>query len=89
MVDYVPIEDLNLASKSEPETDWIEKEAFFSTKKRIFEVLSKFEQDVLRLYLGGFSYKTICEKLGKSEKSIGNALSRVRKKLRAEMEPEN
>ena len=89
MVDYVPIEDLNLASKSEPETDWIEKEAFFSTKKRIFEVLSKFEQDVLRLYLGGFSYKTIGEKLGKSEKSIGNALSRVRKKLRAEMEPEN
>jgi RNA polymerase sporulation-specific sigma factor len=89
MVDYVPIENLNLASKSEPETDWIEKETFSNMKKRIFEILSKFEQEVLKLYLGGFSYKAIGEKLGKSEKSIGNALSRVRKKLRAEMEPEN
>ncbi len=88
MVDYVPIEDISLASEKEPETDWIEKETFFNMKKRIFEVLSKFELEVLRLYLGGFSYKEIGEKLYKSEKSIGNALSRVRKKLRAEIGPE-
>ncbi len=89
MLDYVSIEDLDLASKSEPETDWIEKETFSNMKKRILMVLSKFEQEVLRLYLGGFSYKAIGEKLGKSEKSIGNALSRVRKKLRSEIGPEN
>ena len=58
-------------------------------KKRIFEVLSEFELEVLKLYLGGLSYKSIGEKLGKSEKSIGNALSRVRKKLRTEIGPEN
>ena len=89
MIDYVPIEDINIASKSEPETDWIEKEAFFGMKKRIFEILSEFEREVLRLYLGGFSYKAIGEKLGKTEKSIGNALSRVRRKLRAEIGPED
>ena len=89
MVDYVSIEDIDLASKSEPEADWIEKETFSNMKKRIFEVLSEFEKQVLKLYLGGFSYKEIGEKLGKPEKSIGNALSRVRKKLRTEIGPEN
>lgn len=88
MIDYVPIEDVDIASKNEPEADWIEKEAFLGIKKRIFEILSKFELEVLQLYLGGFSYKAIGEKLGKSEKSVGNALSRVRKKLRAEIGPE-
>jgi RNA polymerase sporulation-specific sigma factor len=89
MMDYIPIDDIDLASKSEPETDWIEKETFFNMKKRIFEVLSEFELEVLRLYLNGFSYKIIGEKLGKTEKSVGNALSRVRKKLRAEIGPED
>ena len=89
MVDYVSIDDIDIASKNEPESDWIEKEAVFDMKKRIFEILSEFELEVLRLYLAGFSYKTIGEKLSKSEKSIGNALSRVRKKLREEIGPEN
>jgi RNA polymerase sporulation-specific sigma factor len=89
MMDYIPIDDVDLASKSEPETDWIEKETFSNMKKRIFEVLSEFELEVLKLYLGGLSYKSIGEKLGKTEKSIGNALSRVRKKLRTEIGPEN
>ncbi len=89
MIDYIPIEDIDIASKNEPESDWIEKEALFDMKKRIFEILSEFEKEVLRLYLGGFSYKAIGEKLGKTEKSVGNALSRVRKKLRTEIGPEN
>jgi RNA polymerase sporulation-specific sigma factor len=50
---------------------------------------TEFELEVLRLYLNGFSYKIIGEKLGKTEKSVGNALSRVRKKLRAEIGPED
>ena len=89
MIDYVPIEEIDLASKNEPEADWIEKETFSNMKKRIFEILSEFELEVLRLYLNGFSYKIIGEKLGKTEKSVGNALSRVRKKLRTEIGPEN
>lgn len=89
MVDYVPIDDVDLVSKNEPEEDWIEKEAFIDTKKRIFQILSEFENKVLQLYLGGLSYKAIGEKLGKTEKSVGNALSRIRKKLRTEISPEN
>lgn len=89
MLDYIPIDEVNIASKNEPEIDWIEKEAVFDIKKRITEILSGFETEVLELYLKGFSYKKIGEKLGKSEKSVGNALSRVRKKLRSEIAPEN
>ena len=40
MLNYVSIDDIDLASKSEPETDWIEKESLFNMKKRIFEVFS-------------------------------------------------
>lgn len=82
MVDYVPIEEANLVSENDPETDWIEKEELSDLKKQILSVLSDFEANVLRLYLRGFSYKTIAEKLGKTEKSVGNALSRVKNKLR-------
>ena len=89
MIDYIPIEEIDIASKNEPETDWIEKEALFGMKKRISEILSEFEMEVLKLYLNGFSYKAIGEKTGRTEKSVGNALSRVRKKLRTEIGLEN
>lgn len=88
MLDYVSIDELDIASKSEPESDWIEKEAFSDIKRRITKLLSGFEMDVLNLYLKGFSYKKIAEKLEKPEKSVANALSRVRKKIRSEIAPE-
>lgn len=88
MVDYVPIDDIDIVSEIEPEAQWIEKEALSDMKKRISEMLSDFEYSVLSLYLGGFSHKAIGEKLGKTEKSVGNALSRVRKKLRTKIGPE-
>ncbi len=83
MANYISIDETEIVAQGEPETDWIEKEAFSDTKKQIFSALSEFEFSVLRLYLEGFSYKAIGEKLGKTEKSVSNALSRVRKKLRA------
>lgn len=85
MVDYVSIDSAEMIYDIDPERDWIEKEEFSDMKKRIFSALSDFEKEVLRFYLNGFSYKAIGEKLGKSEKSVGNALSRVRKKLRSEL----
>lgn len=83
MADYISIEEVDLTSNSSPENEWIQKEDFFNTKKQIFEILSEFELDVLKLYLNGLSYKEIGEKLFKTEKSVSSALFRVRKKLRA------
>ena len=43
--------------------------------------LSKFEADILRLYLQGLSYSEIAESCGKPEKSVDNAVQRIRRKL--------
>ena len=43
--------------------------------------LSKFEYKVLSLYLEGYSYAEISEKLGRKRKDIDNALERARKKI--------
>ena len=44
-------------------------------------VLSSFEHRVLELFLTGLSYQEIAQRLGKSGKSIDNAVQRIRKKL--------
>ena len=44
--------------------------------------LTEKEYNVLKLYIDGYSYKQIAEKMDISVKSADNALSRARKKLR-------
>lgn len=44
-------------------------------------ILSRLEKQVLDMYLKGLSYKEIAESLNKSEKSIDNAIQRIRKKF--------
>ena len=43
--------------------------------------LSAFEARVLRLYLSGLSYAEMAAETGKPEKSIDNAVQRIRRKL--------
>jgi len=43
--------------------------------------LSKLERNVLELYLDGFSYREIGEKLNKETKAVDNAVQRIRRKL--------
>lgn len=64
-----------------PEDIFINKEKYTKTEKMIFSVLSKFEASVLMQYLDGKSYSDIASALGKSEKSIDNALQRIKKKI--------
>ena len=78
LFNYVPFDDLDFISGDSPESDWILQEEL----REAFSGLSPFENAVLGLYLGGLTYREIAEKLGKTEKSVGNALSRIRSKLR-------
>jgi RNA polymerase sporulation-specific sigma factor len=48
-------------------------------------VLSRFETQVMQLYVEGKSYQQIAEMLGKHSKSIDNALQRIKRKLAAHM----
>ena len=43
--------------------------------------LSEFETDILTDYLSGSSYAEMAQRAGRSEKSIDNAIQRIRKKL--------
>lgn len=60
----------------------LEKEADSQCARQIETLLSEFEQQVLKLYLSGYSYQQISEVLSTATKSVDNALQRVRRKLR-------
>lgn len=53
--------------------------------KEILSRLSAYERKVLLLYLNGHSYREIGLALKKSEKSVDNALFRIRSKLKKRM----
>lgn len=65
----------------DPEEIIINKENYNSIGKRITELLSPKEMEILTVYLQGKSYQEISEQLGISHKSIDNALQRVKRKL--------
>lgn len=71
----------DIPSLSTPDDHALLKDDFQNIKALIVEKLSPMECKVLSLYLNGYSYKEAAAALNKSEKSIDNAMSRVRKKL--------
>ncbi len=66
---------------SNPENLFISKEKYKFIEKKIKEMLSNLEFDVLQEYLKGKSYKEIAESLDKHLKSVDNALQRVKRKI--------
>ncbi|MDY6314419.1 MAG: RNA polymerase sporulation sigma factor SigH [Clostridia bacterium] len=65
----------------DPEEIIINKEDYTSIGKKINELLSPKEMEILSIYLQGKSYQEISDELGISHKSIDNALQRVKRKL--------
>ena len=51
-----------------------------SFKKKLFDRLSSFEKQVLQLYMEDNDYRQIAMLLGKTPKSIDNAIQRIRAK---------
>ncbi|MFI3231144.1 MAG: RNA polymerase sporulation sigma factor SigH [bacterium] len=64
-----------------PEQLLIDKENVKNLKDKINNLLSDFEKNVLKLYLKGKNYSAIAENLQKDEKSIDNAIQRIRNKI--------
>lgn len=65
----------------------VAEEAYMELYRRIEAVLSPYENRVWWLYLSGQTTGAIAAKLGKDERSVQNAIYRIRKKLRAELHP--
>jgi len=64
-----------------PEDLLVDKEAFSNIEENVLAMLSPLEWKVLCLYLESKSYQVISQELGRSTKSIDNALQRVKRKL--------
>lgn len=63
----------------------IEKEQNHEIMRNIGKLLSQRERQVFSLYLSAYSYVQIAQKLGISVKSVDNALTRAKAKLRKSM----
>ncbi len=95
--DGVPLDVLSDESKSQgpqylqrdPEEQVLARESadeFISTYSRC---LSKFESQILVLYLSGLSYQEIGKELSRDTKAVDNAVQRIRRKLAKQPPGEN
>lgn len=71
------------SATEDPETRFLDLEAESELIESMKNILSRFEFTVFRLFLDGYSYAEISDKLKKNEKSIDNALQRIKKKVDA------
>ena len=63
-----------------PETLLLDRENAEDLRKKIFRRLSPMEKRVLEDYLNGYDYVEIAARMGRTPKSVDNALQRIRSK---------
>ncbi len=68
-------------SLQNPEALIIGKEELRELLQNLYAQLSRFEAEVLDLYLNGFSYAEIADRTGKQTKAVDNAVQRIRRKM--------
>ena len=71
-----------IVSTDDPAARIVELESERSLLRLINDNLSKYEQRVFRMYVSGMSAAEMAEKLESNEKSVSNAIYRIRKKLK-------
>ena len=69
-----------------PESIIIDQENVENLEQEITTTLSPMENQVLEYYLAGNGYGKIAELMGKTPKSIDNALRRIRTKIKEQLE---
>jgi len=84
--DRTLLDILTAAKITDPEELMINREELLLIEKKIEEILSGLEQEVLMSYLQGKSYQEIACDLDRHVKSIDNALQRVKRKLEKYLE---
>ena len=80
----VPLDDLESSaafSSADPENIFFGRERLQHVLHAVRTRLSPLERQVLEDYLGGRSYREVASHLGLTEKSVDNALQRIRRKL--------
>ena len=72
---------ISFLQENNPESIYIDHENFEATWNEIVQTLSAYEKKVLQYYLNGMSSADIAEKLQKKQKSVDNAIQRIRTKI--------
>lgn len=75
------LEAITSEIKTNPEEIFIDKENVFRIEEELESLLSKYEKEVLRLYIDGNNYHEIAERMDKKPKSIDNAIQRIKNKV--------
>ena len=65
-----------------PEDIILSQERKELVENKLFDRLSSLEKEILSYYMEGLSYAGIADIIGKSEKSVDNAIQRIRTKLK-------
>lgn len=78
--------ELQDVQMEDPEAIMINRENAKMLNEEIRKNLSPLEKQVLECYLEGNDYNGIAELLGKTPKSVDNALRRIRTKVRSQIE---
>ena len=78
----LPMEACEADILPDPQDEIIEKEKADELRAMIRSLLSDYENTVWWAFYSGVPVKTIAAQLGKSVRSVENALSRIRRKLR-------
>lgn len=82
----VPVDDvvavLDGLSSDTPERIFVDMESTAQLQEKVFSVLSPYESKVFEMYLAQVSYAVIAKRLNKNEKSIDNAVQRIKAKLK-------
>lgn len=76
------IDEVEITDSNSPEKIFFDKENYKNLTDSIKLELSGLEYSVLQLFLEGNKYIDIAKKLSITEKSVNNALLRIRKKLK-------
>lgn len=72
-------------SEYDPSVLLLKKENISTLRQTINELLSPLERDVLILHLEGYSYTEISSELAVSHKTVDNALTRLKRKIRKQI----
>lgn len=82
-IEILPIEGIfDMADPDDISSHIIDRENAGDLSELIKSTLSDFENDVFKHYANGYSSFEIADRLGKTEKSVDNAIFRARNKLK-------
>ncbi len=85
-IDQIPDSLLAVDVTDDPSARILEQERIKAIYSVIRSTLSDFEYKVWQLYVSGHSAANIANQLGIEQKSVANAVYRIRKKLRARLD---